>query len=103
MAAWVGIAAIWGYSAWAAYHLDRRGWWLAFITFALLAISGFITYSVHDISEVYRLMGYKKEVLDQMQKYPFFKGQMMAWLTLLSALPWLGYLLWVRKFFRRSE
>ena len=100
--AWVALAAVWGYSARALYKLDGLGWWLALVSFILLAISNVITYSRHDITELYRLMHYPEEKIAQIRQFGFFEGGAMAWLTLLCMVPWIGYLLYVRKFFRRD-
>ena len=51
------LAGLWAYAAWALYHLDRRGWWIIFVALFLFAVSAFITYSRHDVAELYRLMG----------------------------------------------
>lgn len=96
------LAAIWGYSAWALYRLDRRGWWLIFACITFFAISSVITYSRHDLTEVYRLMNYPEEQIVQIQKFGMFKRGVMPWLMLLCTVPWIGYLLYVRKFFRKD-
>lgn len=101
-ALYVLIALFWSYAAWALYKLDRRGWWLVAVTMCLFSLSAFITYSRHDISELYVLMGYPAEQIAQIQKFGVFKGQTMAWMTLVGFAPFLGYLLYVRKYFVRS-
>jgi len=98
-ALYVVFAAIWAYSAWALYKLDRRGWLIIVVFIVLFSISGFMTYSHHNVSELYALMGYPPEQIALMQKYSFLNGQAMAWLTLGCAIPFLGYLLYIRKFF----
>jgi hypothetical protein len=97
------IAAIFGYSAWAMYKLDPRGWWLVFIGLCLFSISNIITYARHDVMELYRLMGYPAAQLEQMQKFNFLKSGTMIWGSLLFTLPFLGYLIYVKKFFRRES
>jgi hypothetical protein len=98
-AIYILLAAIWAYCAWAFYKLDRRGWWLFVICVVLFAISSVVTYSRHDISELYALMGYSEQRLAQMQKFSLLKGQNMAWATLIWTAPFLGYLIYLRKFF----
>jgi MFS family permease len=100
--AYVVLAAVWAYSAWACYRLDRRGWWVIFASMIVFAISGAITYSLHDVAELYRLMNYPEEQIAQFQKFNVLNGSGMAWLTLLCMAPWIGYLLYVRTFFRRD-
>ena len=49
-----------------------------------------MTYSRHDITETYHLMGYPEAQIEQIQKMGLLAGNNMTWLTLLSALPLLG-------------
>jgi len=96
------MAILWAYAAWTMYKLNLRGWWVAFVILCFMPISGAITYAHRDIMDLYRLSGYSAQEIERLQQVGFLKSQMMAWITLLSALPWLGYLLYVRKFFRRE-
>src|SRR4029077_6190658 len=68
-----------------------------------LAASCVITYSRHDPMELYRLMGYAEEQIAQIHRFSFFKRETMAWASLLYTLPFLGYLLYIRKFFRHVD
>jgi hypothetical protein len=103
-AIYVLLGLLWGYSAWALYRLDRRGWWIAFGSMAIFCVSASITYSLHNVRELYVLMGTPEAQIAQIEKFGFFEGQKAAWMTLLGAAPFLGYLLYVRKFFtNRSE
>ena len=93
------LALLMGYSAWAFYKLDRRGWWIVVLSVVIFSVSAFITYSQHDLMELYALMGYGKEQLAQLQMFTFVKGQTMAWASLCGAVPLLGYLIYLRRFF----
>ena len=99
----LAIAAIWGYAAWSLYKLEPRGWWLIFIALLVYLASSLLTFARHDMMEMYRLMDYPQAQLEQIQKFGFLLGNRMAWLILLSMLPFLGYLLFIRKYFRRSS
>ena len=96
------LALFWGYSAWALYTLRLHGWWMVFLSMCLFSVSSIITYSRHDITETYRLMGYPEQQIALLQKSNFFQGDRMLWVMLFSVLPWLLYLLWVRKFFGKK-
>ena len=91
-----------GYSAYAMYKLDMRGWWLNFVSFCVLGISHWVTYARQDLMEFYRLAGYADEQLEQLQKFSASSGSLVVWGTLLVALPFLGYLIYLKKFFRRA-
>jgi hypothetical protein len=98
---WIVMALLWGYAARAVYRLEVSGWWIVLVGTCLLAISGFVTYQRHDLMEVYRLMGYPEAQIAQLQQFNFLQGSTLAWMTLVSALPFVIYLLFIRKFFTR--
>lgn len=100
---WLGFAALWGYSARATYQLNGRGWWLVLLSIAALTLSNAITYSRHDLMELYQLMGYPEAQLQQLKKFNFLSGSLMVRGSLLSAVPLFGYLVYVKRFFRRSQ
>jgi hypothetical protein len=97
------IAAIWGYAAWLLYHLNQRGWWLILMAMILFMASSMLTYSRHDVMEMYQLMGYPPAKIDQLQKYSVLTGNNMNWITLFSTLPFLGYLVFIKKYLRRAD
>lgn len=96
----LAIAALWSYAAWPIYHLKARGWWLILIALLVFAVSGVITFTRHDILEMYQLMGYPQAQIDQMQQMGLLTGNRMAWLMLICLLPFIGFLLFVKKYFR---
>ena len=97
------LASIWGWAARALYQLDVRGWWLIVVSFCVLTLSHVITYSHHDVMELYGLMGYPEQQMEQMKKFSFLTGGLMTWGSLVFMLPLLGYLIYVKKFFRRTK
>lgn len=98
----LALGAVWAYAAWALYRLQTSGWWLILIALALMMISGWLTFSHHDIFEMYQLMGYPQAQIDQMQKMGIFTGHQMTYFSTLSALPFLIYLLFIKKYLRRT-
>lgn len=96
------VAGIWGYSGWALYKLESRGWWLMLIALCVFMVSGVLTFAQHDIMEMYELLDYPKAQIEQMQKTGLLQGDSMAWLMAFSMLPFLGYLFFIKKFFRRA-
>jgi hypothetical protein len=103
MILYFGFALLWGYCAYALYKLDLRGWWLIVAGLCIFSLSSVLTYAHHDIFELYRLMGYPEEQIAQIQKFNFFKGGMMIWGSLIYTVPFLIYLIYIRKFFGRSN
>jgi hypothetical protein len=99
---YVVMAALWAWGAWRVYKLDERGWWLNLIVVVAFTVSNAVTYSRHSMLELYQRMGYLQAQIDQMQQMGIFTGNTMAWWTSLCAIPFLGYLLFVKKYLRRN-
>jgi hypothetical protein len=98
----LAVAIIWGTAAWRLYRLDVRGWWLILIAMVVFMASVLMTYAHHDIIEMYQLMGYPQAQIDQIQKMGLFTGNHMTWLMSLTMLPFLGYLVFIKKYLRKA-
>jgi hypothetical protein len=96
------IAAIWGWAGWWLYRLDVRGWWLILVAMVLFTVSALLTYAHHDIIELYQLQGLPQAQIDQIQKMGLFTGNRLGWFTALFTLPFLGYLLFIKKYLRKG-
>ena len=96
------IAAVWGVAGWWLYRLDARGWWLILVAMVLFMVSALLTYARHDISEMYQLQGLPQAQIDQMQKVGLSTGNRMSWFTVLFTLPFLGYLLFIKRYLRKG-
>lgn len=96
----LAVAAVWSYAAWLIYHLKPQGWWLILIAMILFMASSLVTFAQHDLLEMYQLMGYPQAQIDQIQKSGLLTGSRMTWLMSFSILPFLAYLLFVKKYFR---
>ncbi|MCE9618471.1 MAG: hypothetical protein K8R92_01000 [Planctomycetes bacterium] len=100
--AYVVMAVIFGWAARATYKLDVRAWWLVVAGSVLMAISNAITYSRHNLEDVYRLMELTPEQIEQAKQFAWFSGDSLVWSSLIFVLPLLGYMLLVKKYFRRT-
>lgn len=96
------VAAVWAYAAWLVYHLKPQGWWLILVALVVFMVSSLLTFARHDVLEMYQLMGYPQAQIDQMQKTGLLTGHRMSWLMGFSALPFLGYLFFVKKYFQNK-
>ncbi|MFA6560839.1 MAG: hypothetical protein WCV00_02900 [Verrucomicrobiia bacterium] len=94
------VGSVW--LAWAFYRLKPAAWWIVVAAFVLISVSSTITFARVDLMEMYRQMGYPQQQIEQIQKYSFFSGRSMAVWMVCCMVPWLGYLLWIKKFFCRS-
>jgi len=95
------LAVVWGYAAWSLYQLQQRGWWLIVAALCVLPVSALLTYARHDVIEMYRVAGYPETQVEQIKRTGLFTGNALSWIMGLSVLPWVGYLLFLKKFLRR--
>lgn len=91
MAVWIG-------RSW--YRLKVVGWWALVAVMIVFAISNVLTFARVDIIEVYQKLGYPQAQIDLIQKQGWMTSGFMMWCSLIWVLPMLGYLLWVKRFFR---
>jgi hypothetical protein len=96
----LALAALWACAAWLLYKLDVRGWWLILIAMVVFMASALLTYSRHDMIEMYQLMGFPQAQIDQIKQIGLLTGNRMAWMTTFSMLPFLGYILFIKKYLR---
>ena len=94
------LALIWAIAAWRIYRLDLRGWWLLLVALCALTMSSVMTFAGHDMLEMYQLMNYPKEQIDQLRQTGLLEGNHLGWLMSLSMLPLFSFLIYIRKFFR---
>ncbi|MCE0496569.1 MAG: hypothetical protein LV481_01295 [Methylacidiphilales bacterium] len=97
------LAALWSYAAWLLYQLDPRGWWLILIALCVGMTSTLVTFAQHDLLEMYRLMDFPEAQIEQIQKTGLLEGHWMIWLMSFSMLPFLGYLLFIKRYFHRKS
>jgi hypothetical protein len=99
----VCFAVAWAVGGWLNFRLDIRGWWLLVIVILLGTISTVVTFCFHNIVDLYRAGNYPPGIIDQMSKLSFFNGSAFAWIMGLVMLPFLGYLLFVRRYFSQQS
>jgi hypothetical protein len=56
----------------------------------------------HDLDEMYQLMGIPQQQTVMVQQLGLFNRHMMAWSSFGFMVPFLGYLLFIRSYFRRT-
>jgi hypothetical protein len=103
VAAYFVLAAIWAWCAWALYRLDVRGWWVAVAVFCVMAASHVITYSQRDVMEMYALMGYPEQQLEEIRRFSAITGEWMTWGMLVFLVPFAGYMIYVKRFFGKGR
>ncbi len=98
-ACWV-LAGIYSVAAWRMYRRDLLGWWLLVAVLGFFLVSGVLTFSQHNLIDMYRAMNLPRDQLAQMEQMQLLKGKGILWLMLLFFIPAGGYLIYIRRFFR---
>lgn len=98
----LALTALWVYCARAIYHLKTAGWWITLIAFGVLLVSALLTFARIDLMDMYRLMGYPERQIEQMQRFTYFTGRNMLVFMSISSLPFLGFILYVKKYFPQT-
>jgi hypothetical protein len=88
------------YLAWGLYRLQPLAWWIALGTVVLMTLSSALTFLRVDPIEMYRLMGYPQEMIEQIQRLNFFNGSLIVWVSVGFSAALVGYLLWIKRYFR---
>ncbi len=94
------LAALWITAVWLMYRLDVRGWWLLLIALGIGMVSMLITLSQHNMLEMYRLMHYPEAQIEQIQKSGLLEGNSLMWMSAIWFVPFLGYLWFIKRYFR---
>lgn len=97
------LAFICAYAMRKVYLLDVRGWWIVVAAVVLFAISALITYSRHDLMEVYRLLNLPPEQLAEVKKFNFLQGNLLYLSVILWVVPALAYLFYIKRFFKSAD
>jgi hypothetical protein len=94
-------AVIYAYGARAAYKLNIAGWWIALVGFALWILSATVTFARIGLLPMYELMDFPKAQLDMMRQMGFLNSPWLAALMVLWWLPFLGFVVYTKKFFKK--
>jgi len=98
----LAFSAISLYLAWGTYRLKLSAWWTTVVATVLFGVSTAITFWKIDVLEIYRQMGYPEQQIAQMRSLGFHSSRSFAlWIAVFSLL-FLGYLLWVKKYFSQG-
>ena len=96
------IAAVWAWAGWWLYRLEVRGWWLILIAMVLFTVCSLLTYAHHDMSELYQLQGLPQAQIDRIKKMGLMTSNAMSWFTALFTVPFVGYLIFIKKYLRKN-
>jgi len=86
------------------YRLDMKAWWTALILVIIGSVASFFMFKMMDPMSAYQQMNVPAAQLEQMKKsgmFDMFKSMSnVGWLMMI---PYLAYLLFVRKYFLKGE
>ncbi|HEY6339456.1 MAG TPA: hypothetical protein VIW68_13260 [Candidatus Sulfotelmatobacter sp.] len=81
------------------YRLRALGWWIAMGAFVFRLSSTVLTYRRADLLQLYSKMGWSQDQLQMMNNNPMIHSSYMLWFTLVGGLAFLGYMLWIKRYF----
>jgi hypothetical protein len=81
------------------YRLKMSAWWGTVAFFAFWGLSAIITFSRVSMMEIYRGMDFPEEQLKMMRQMMDTMEVFFPWVMAVSMIAWLGYLIYVRKYF----
>ena len=93
------LAYAWG--ARACYKLNRAGWWIALVGFTLWLSSAVVTFARIGILPMYEAMEMPKQQLEMMRQMKFLDGPWLWIAMLLAWVPFIGYIIYTKKYFKR--
>lgn len=99
-ACFLAMAALDVYLAIALFRLQSAAWWIAICTLAIRLFSMALTYARADMMTAYSKMGMSDAQLQMMNSSPMLRGHVLLWWSLLSMVFFLGYLLWLKRYFK---
>jgi hypothetical protein len=74
-------------------------WWIAIVTSPVRLISLALTYARADLMQAYSKMGLSDQQMQLLNSSPFLRGHVILWWSLISAVLFFGYLLWLKRYF----
>jgi len=99
-AAFLVLAALDLYLAFALFRLRMAGWWIAIFTLPVRVLSMALTYARADLMQAYSKMGWSDAEIDRLNANPVSRSHAILWWSLLTMIILLFYLLWLKRYFK---
>lgn len=98
------IALVLAYLAWGTYRLQMAAWWGMLLLVSAGTLNMVVTFSRTDLMEMYEKMGMPADQLELIRKTGIVESMSHwgPWMGLVVGAGWLGYLLYVRRYFVHS-
>jgi len=100
VACFVVLAALDLYISVALFRLQLSGWWIAIAALSIRMVSMILTYSRADLRQAYSKMGMSDAQLEMLNSSPLLRGHVLLWWSMLSMVLFLGYMVWLKRYFK---
>lgn len=100
VACFVVLAALDLYISVALFRLQLSGWWIAIGSVSVHMVSMILTYARADLMQAYSKMGMSDAQLEMLNTSPLLRGHVLLWWSMLSMVLFLGYLVWLKRYFK---
>ncbi len=98
----LAVMAAMAWIAWGTYRLRPAAWAGAVVLVCVWGLSYILTLSRHGMWAIYERMNFPPEQLEMMKQMPLMRTSWISWSIAIWAVLAIGYLLYVRRFFRPS-
>ncbi len=95
----LGMVVLAGYLAWGSYRLKMSAWWTMLALYSILGVSTLVTFSRISMIDYYREINLPEEQVKMIQKTGMLEGMNMPVMMGAGCARFVGYLLWVRRYF----
>lgn len=99
------LGIVWIYAGWKMYRLEPIGWWVALVATIVSFVSPAVTFRSISLADYYRAAGFPSDQIRMMeQTFSTMSGTVVNGLlaaAVLFFLLFLGYLLYLKKYFRQ--
>ena len=99
------ITLVLAYLAWGTYRLRVAAWWGTLLLWTAATLNVVVTFSRRNLMEMYEKMGMPADQLEMIRKTGIVESMSDwgPWMALLAGAFWVGYLLYVRRYFVRGD
>ena len=100
----LGVVLLQIYLVWGMYHRKVAAWWTAVFAVVVGSVTGLLSIARTDFMELYERMGMSAQQLDMIEQTGMVeKMSSMWWVGIPFAVAFLGYLVYVKRYFGVSE
>jgi hypothetical protein len=93
------------YLAWGTYRLQMAAWWGSLLLGIVGTLNTVVTFARTDLMQMYEKMGMPADQLEMIRKMGLVETMSSwgPWMGLVGGVCWVGYLLYLRRYFVRSD